>query len=64
MLTCNPFPCTDPAYRDCTIEAVESVTKDTYLCTLRLPAGTRMTVPTGHHVHIKHKVEGKDSHDI
>jgi len=43
---------------------VESVTKDTYLCTLRLPAGTRMTVPTGHHVHIKHKVEGKDSHDI
>lgn len=49
----------DPAYRDCTVEAVEAVTRDTNLYTLRLPAGCHMSIPVGYHVHIRHKVEGK-----
>lgn len=49
----------DPAYRDCTLEAVEAVTRDTNLYTLRLPAGCHMSIPVGYHVHIRHKVEGK-----
>ncbi|XP_052809804.1 cytochrome b5 reductase 4-like isoform X2 [Mya arenaria] len=48
----------NPAYRDCTLEAVKSITHDTRLYTMCLPPGTRMTVPVGHHVHLKHDVEG------
>ncbi|WAR08299.1 NB5R4-like protein [Mya arenaria] len=39
----------NPAYRDCTLEAVKSITHDTRLYTMCLPPGTRMTVPVGHH---------------
>ena len=49
----------DPAYRDCSVEAVERVTRDTNLYTVCLPPGTRMRIPIGHHVHVKHHVDSR-----
>lgn len=48
----------DPAFRDCTIEKIESVTQDTNLYTVCLPKGCRMKVPAGYHVHLKHTIQG------
>lgn len=50
----------NPAFRDCAIEKIESVTRDTNLYTLRLPGGTRMQVPLGYHVHLRHKIDGME----
>ncbi|XP_052241631.1 cytochrome b5 reductase 4-like isoform X3 [Dreissena polymorpha] len=49
-----------PVYRDCTVESVMSVTRDTNLYTLSLPRGVRMCVPIGRHVHVRHNVQGMD----
>ncbi|KAH3737329.1 hypothetical protein DPMN_043912 [Dreissena polymorpha] len=49
-----------PVYRDCTVESVTSVTKDTNLYTLSLPRGVRMSVPIGRHVHVRQNVQGMD----
>ncbi|XP_060588144.1 cytochrome b5 reductase 4-like isoform X2 [Ruditapes philippinarum] len=50
----------NPAYRDCTIEKIESITRDTNLYTICLPKGCRMKIPTGWHVHIKHTIQGME----
>ncbi|KAL4233441.1 Cytochrome b5 reductase 4 [Mactra antiquata] len=50
----------NPAFRDCTIEKIDSVTMDTNLYTICLPQGCRMKVPTGYHVHIKHTIDGME----
>ncbi|XP_078324378.1 cytochrome b5 reductase 4-like isoform X2 [Crassostrea virginica] len=47
-------------YRTCCVESVSQVTHNSKLLCLALPEGTRMCVPVGHHVHIRHKVSGME----
>ncbi|XP_061193532.1 cytochrome b5 reductase 4-like isoform X3 [Saccostrea echinata] len=50
----------DIDYRTCSVDSVCQVTHDSKLLCLSLPVGTRMCVPIGYHVHIKHKVSGME----
>ncbi|XP_067675177.1 cytochrome b5 reductase 4-like [Haliotis asinina] len=50
----------DVSYRHCTIQSIQDVTHDTKLFCVQLPEGTRMCVPLGYHVHIKHNVSGME----
>jgi len=45
-------------YHSTCVESIKNVTHDTKLFTLRLPAGSYLNVPTGHHVGIKAMVNG------
>lgn len=48
----------EPLYREGTLVAVEEVTHNTKLFTFRLPAGSYMRVPVGHHVKLRGMLEG------
>ena len=48
----------EPLYREGTLVAVEEVTHNTRLFTFRLPAGSYMSVPVGHHVKLRGMLEG------
>ncbi|XP_056016450.1 cytochrome b5 reductase 4-like isoform X3 [Ostrea edulis] len=50
----------DIEYRTCTVDSLSPVTHDSKLLCLSLPEGTRMCVPLGYHVHIRHKVSGME----
>ena len=56
------FIFSEKVFRPCKILSVESVSHDTKLLSVELPEGTRMCVPLGYHIHIKHCVSG--IHDI
>ena len=43
------------------VESIRRVTHDTKLFTLRLPIGSYLNVPTGHHLSIKADIDGKPS---
>ena len=45
-------------YHPTRVESIRKVTHDTKLYTLRLPTGSYMNVPTGHHLAIKANIEG------
>ncbi|XP_019614402.1 PREDICTED: cytochrome b5 reductase 4-like [Branchiostoma belcheri] len=45
-------------YRTCTVESRAEVTYDTTLYRVRLPPGSRMWVPAGHHVYVRRQVSG------
>lgn len=46
-------------YHTTRIESIQKVTHDTKLFTLRLPVGSYLNVPTGHHLSIKANIDGK-----
>ncbi|XP_064618055.1 cytochrome b5 reductase 4-like isoform X2 [Liolophura sinensis] len=46
------------AYRQCKLLSVSPVTHDTKLLCVALPEGSRMSVPLGYHIHIRHEIEG------
>lgn len=48
-----------PKYHRCFVESISSVTHDSKLFSLRLPAGSFLNVPTGHHLAIRADVDGK-----
>lgn len=48
----------EPLYREGTLVRVEEVTHNTKLFTIRLPAGSYMSVPVGHHVKLRGMLEG------
>ena len=48
-----------PKYHRCFVESISSVTHDSKLFSLRLPAGSYLNVPTGHHLAIRADVDGK-----
>ncbi|XP_071112428.1 cytochrome b5 reductase 4-like [Haliotis cracherodii] len=48
------------SYRQCTIQSIQEVSPDTKLLCVQLPEGTRMCVPLGYHVHIKHNISGME----
>ena len=50
--------CAETVFRDCTVRSISAVTHDTILLVIALPEGCRLPVPIGHHVQIKHKIEG------
>ena len=54
-----PHICLGTKYHHTCVEAIQSVTHDTKLFTLRLPAGSYLEVPTGHHLSVKANVDGK-----
>eukprot|EP00058_Branchiostoma_floridae_P018473 XP_002603962.1 hypothetical protein BRAFLDRAFT_71750 [Branchiostoma floridae] len=45
-------------YRACVVESRVEVTHDTALFCVRLPPGTRIWVPAGHHVYVRGEVSG------
>ncbi|XP_066300573.1 cytochrome b5 reductase 4-like isoform X1 [Branchiostoma lanceolatum] len=45
-------------YRACLVESRVEVTHDTVLFCVRLPPGSRMWVPAGHHVYVRGEVSG------
>lgn len=49
-----------PFYRSCQIISILPVNHDTWLYSIKLPNGSRVCVPVGHHVHIKAQIEGVD----
>ena len=53
-------PCKDltEIYRKSKVVAIEQVTHDTKLIELVLPPGSHMVTPTGHHIHLRHAVQG------
>ena len=48
-----------PKYHRCFVESISSVTHDSKLFSLRLPAGSYLNVPIGHHLAIRADVDGK-----
>lgn len=48
-----------PTFHQCTVTAIESVTHDTQLFTLRQPSHMPLHVSTGQHIKIQAKVRGK-----
>lgn len=48
----------EPLYRKGTLVSMEEVTHNTKLFTFRLPAGSYMSVPVGHHVKLCGMLEG------
>lgn len=46
-------------YHRCYVENISSVTHDSKVYSLRLPAGSYLNVPTGHHLAIRAVVDGK-----
>lgn len=52
----------EPLYRTGTLVSVEEVTHNTKLFTFRLPPGSYMNVPVGHHLKVTRMLEGKYVH--
>ena len=50
---------TVPKYHRCFVETISSVTHDSKMFSLRLPAGSYLNVPTGHHLAVRAVVDGK-----
>ena len=48
----------EPLYREGTLVSVEEVTHNTKLFTFRLPAGSYLSVPVGHHIKLRGMLEG------
>lgn len=48
-----------PKYHRCFVDSITSVTHDSKLFSLRLPIGSYLNVPTGHHLAIRADVDGK-----
>ncbi|XP_013414778.1 cytochrome b5 reductase 4 [Lingula anatina] len=48
----------EAVFRECKVLSIEPVSHDTHLYCVQLPEGCRMSVPIGHHVHIKANIEG------
>ena len=46
-------------YYECKVRDVKKVTHDTKLLLVEYPALMYVSVPVGHHVYIRHTVEGK-----
>lgn len=54
----------DTKYHSSSVESIKSITHDTKLYTLRLPAGSYLNVPTGHHLSVKAQVNGESANSI
>ena len=50
---------TVPKYHRCFVDSITSVSHDSKLFSLRLPTGSYLNVPTGHHLAIRADVDGK-----
>lgn len=50
---------TDTKYHPTIVEAITTVTHDSKVFTLRLPAGSYLSVPTGHHLAVRAEVNGE-----
>lgn len=48
-----------PKYHRCSVENITSVTHDSKVFSLRLPAGSYLNVPTGHHLAVRAVIDGK-----
>ena len=49
----------DTKYHPTTVEAITSITHDSKVFTLRVPAGSYLNVPTGHHLAVRAEVDGE-----
>lgn len=49
-----------PKYHRCCVENISSITHDSRVYSLRLPAGSYLNVPTGHHLAIRADVDGEE----
>ena len=57
----NPLDVLEIKYYECTVRDVKQVTHDTKLFLVEFPPLTYVSVPVGHHVYLRHWVQGKIS---